>query len=370
LIRRVLLAAAPIGLLSLILIIAGADTTAAGTFNPEMRFCLEDFSTLDPNPTIPGDPTECDGDNAAGTPSDFAVGVDIASGDVNFGGIVTYIPNEWHVTRGDEFPIGTRVGLLEALATIGIINGACDNGLDLTGLGGFELYNSSLDITDTFDFAEESAKEDDIEDWAEDLDGDTLKEFVTIYPEFINRTITDEDDNPQQPIRRSAGHLIIAGAQVLIQFLIYEPGTFIDKHLTNDPALGYPSVVLLQDIGDPDLVPEPGPITDFCTPLGSTTTNWGQGDACQSVINDDSDDDDLINDGCPTLGTPESEVVLEDGSDPCANNTDDDRNDTPSPPSPSVSPTPTATASRTVWTPAPTTLMSATPASGARATKI
>lgn len=303
----------------MILILGGAEPAHAGTFNPEMRFCLEDFSTFDPNPTLPGDPAECDGVNSAGAASDFSVGLDILSGDVNFGGVVTYIPNEWHITRGDEFPIGTRVGLLEALATIGIINGACDNGLNLTGLGGFELYNSSLDITDTIDFDTETELDDTIEDWAEDLDGDGLKEFITKYPDWNNRIITDENDNPQQPIRRSAGHLIIAGAQVIIQFLIYEPGTFISKHLTNDPELGYPSVVLLQNAGDPDIVPEPGPITDFCTPLSSTTTNWGKGDACQSVINDDEDDDELINDGCPELGLTEtlSECIL-------VNRTDDD----------------------------------------------
>ena len=318
---------APVLLLSLLLILASADSIHAGTFNPEVRACLEDFSTPDPNPTTPGDPTECDGDTAAGAVADLSLGVDIPKGDVNFGGLVTYIPNEWTVARGDEFPVGTRVGLVEAVATIGIINGACDNTLNLTtSTGGFQLFNSSLDITDTIDFEFEDEGDSTRQDWAEDIDGDGLKEFVTQYPSFINRLITDEDDNPQQPIRRSAGHLVIAGADILLQYLVYEPGTFISKNLTNDPDLGYPTVVTLQNIGDPEIVPEPGPITDFCTPLGTTATLLGIGDACDSVVNDDPDDDDLINDGCPTLGTPESEAETRDGSDPCANNIDDDRN--------------------------------------------
>ena len=323
--HRLLLGAAPVLLLSLLLILASADTIHAGTFNPEARGCLEDFSTQDPNPTIPGDPTECDGDNAAGAPSDLSLGVEIASGDVNFGGLVSYIPSEWTVARGDEFPIGTRVGLVEAIATIGIINGSCDNTLNLTtSTGGFQLFNSSLDITDTIDFDTETEGDSTREDWAEDLDGDGLKEFVTKYPEFINRVITDEDDNPQQPIRRSAGHLVIAGADVLLQFLTYEPGTFINKNLANDPALGYPSVVLLQNIGDPEIVPEPGPITDFCTPLSALTTNFGTGDACDSVVDDDEDD--LVNDGCLALGASEADAEALDGGDPCDNNIDDDRN--------------------------------------------
>ncbi len=326
--HRLLLGTAPLLLLSLLLILASADTIHAGTFNPEVRACLEDFSTPDPNPTTPGDPTECDGDTAAGAPSDLSLGVDIASGDVNFAGLVSYLPHEWTVARGDEFPVGTRVGLVEAIATIGIINGSCDNTLNLTtSTGGFQLFNSSLDINDTIDFEFEDEGDATRQDWAEDIDGDGLKEFVTRYPSFINRVITDEDDNPQQPIRRSAGHLVIAGADVLVQYLIYEPGTFISKNLTNDPALGYPAVVTLQNIGDPEIVPEPGPITDFCTPLGTNVTLLGTGDACDSVVNDDPEDDDLINDGCPTLGTPESESETRDGSDPCANNIDDDRND-------------------------------------------
>ncbi len=326
--HRLLLGTAPVLLLSLLLILAGADTIHAGTFNPTVRACLEDFSTPDPNPTTPGDPTECDGDTAAGAPSDLALGVEIASGDVNFGGLVTYIPNEWTVARGDEFPIGTRVGLVEAIATIGIINGACDNTLNLTtSTAGFQLFNSSLDINDTIDFDTEDEGDTTRQDWAEDLDEDGLKEFVTKYPDFINRLITDEDDNPQQPIRRSAGHLVIAGADVLLQYLVYEPGTFISKNLTNDPALGYPTVVTLQNLGDPEIVPEPGPITDFCTPLSSNVTLLGIGDACDSVVNDDPEDDDLVNDGCATLGTPESESEARDGSDPCANNIDDDRLD-------------------------------------------
>jgi hypothetical protein len=324
--RRLLFSGVLLGLMALLVVLGGTDTTYAGTFNPEMRFCFDDFSTLDPNPTQPGDEGECDGDNSAGAASTFALGFDVPTGDVNFAAIVIYLPNEWTITPGDEFPIGTRVGLLEAIATIGIINGPCDSTLNLLGqTAGFELYNASLDESDTITFDEEAGGDDEYrQDWAEDLDGNGLIEAVDKYPDFIGRIIDDEEGNPQHPFRRSAGSLIIAGADVLIQYVVYEPGTFIDKNLPNDPALGYPSVVLLQNAGDPDVVPEPNPITDFCTPLGATTSNFGTGDACVSVVNDDPDDDDLVNDGCVTFGTPESEAETSDGSDPCANNVDDD----------------------------------------------
>ncbi len=331
--RLPLFSGALFGLLALLVVLGATDSAYAGTFNPQVRFCFDDFSTVDINPTQPGDPGECDGDNSAGTPSTFVTGFDLPEGDVNFAGIIAYIPNEWAITPGDELPIGTKVGLLESIATIGIINGACDNTLELVGLtAGFELFNASIDINDTIEYQEESGGDDTRQDWVEDLNENGLFDGLDKYPAFINRVIMDENDNPQQPFRRSAGFLIIAGADILIQYLVYEPGTFINKNLSNDPALGYPTVTLLVNAGDPELVPEPGPITDFCSPLGAQVTSFGLGDACASgnrgeVINDDPEDDDLFNDGCPALGTPESEVVLDDGSDPCANAVDDDRND-------------------------------------------
>ncbi len=317
--RLSLFGGAFIGLLAMLIILGGTDSAYA-TFNPTVRFCFDDFSTVDANPTEPGDPGECDGDSSAGAPSTFILGIDLPKGDANFAGLVSYIPNEWTVTPGDEFPIGTKAGLVEAIATIGIINGACNSTLNLIGTAGFTLFNASTDITDTFEFIDEELGDSTKQDWAEDLDGNGLIEAVDKYPAFANRIIQDENDNPQQPIRRAAGLLIFAGADVLVQYLLFDGGTFINKNLPDDPGLGYPSVTLLQNAGDPDVVPEPGPITDFCTPLGATVTNFGTGDACDSVVNDDPDDDDITNDGCPALGEPET-------GEQCQNSEDDDRND-------------------------------------------
>ena len=324
--KRSLLWGSGLALTALVALLGSSDTTLA-TFEPQQRFCFEDFSTPDPNAATEGDPGECDGVDSAGAAADFRLGFSIPQGDANFAAIVTYLPNEWNITRGDEFPIGTKVGILEAIATIGIINGACNNTLRLIGTGGFELYNASTDISDTIEFQEEGGGDPTRQDWAEDLDENGLFDGVEKYPAFINRLLKDADDKPLQPIRRSAGGQIVATADVLLQYLIFEPGTFVSKNLSNDPALGYPTVVLLQNAGDPDLVPEPGPITDFCSPLGASVTNVGKGDPCDSVVNDDEDDDDLVNDGCPAIGTPESEAEPTDGGDPCANSVDDDRND-------------------------------------------
>jgi hypothetical protein len=67
----------------------------------------------------------------------------------------------------------------------------------------------------------------------------------------------------------------VAGTPVLLQFLVYEPGTLIDEDIPNDEELGFPTVTYLQAAGDPDIVPEPGVITDFCSPLVVTNTTLG-----------------------------------------------------------------------------------------------
>ncbi len=77
-----------------------------------------------------------------------------------------------------------------------------------------------------------------------------------------------------QPIRRSADVTVVASVNVLLQFLIFEPGTFIDENIPNDPELGFPSVTILQNAGDPEPEPTPGVITDFCTPLTTHNTTF------------------------------------------------------------------------------------------------
>ena len=66
-----------------------------------------------------------------------------------------------------------------------------------------------------------------------------------------------------------------------LNLVIFEPGTTFKNPITGqvfttDPALGYPSVTILQDLGDPDVQPNPdSTITDFCTPLSTNITTCG-----------------------------------------------------------------------------------------------
>ena len=238
-----------LGLLALILVLGSADSAQAGTFNPELVITMAD--------------------NAPEASADFTADFNLPSGDVNFAALVTFIPKNFGIVPGDKIPIGAVVGDLTAQATLGLINAACANVLPVE----FTMLNASIDPTDTVVYLDED--DNGTEDYAEDLDESGLQDGFEKYPDFITRVLVDEQDKPLQPLRRSAGITIVASINVLLQFLVFEPGTFINEEIPHDESLGYPSVVLLQNAGDPTTDPIPGPITDFCTPLLSVNTSYG-----------------------------------------------------------------------------------------------
>jgi hypothetical protein len=234
--------------LALVLVIGGYDSARAGTFDPILQV---DVATTDPN-----------------TPSDYTVTFGVPEGNVNFAGVVAFIPSDWGIIAGDAIEDGTPVGMLTADATLGLVNGSCSQKVPVE----FEMYDASLDESETVSF--EDLDEDLTRDFAENNIDPDIPDSVFLYPDFIPRVF----DEGQQPVRRSAGVSIVAGTPVLLQFLIFPPGTFINENIPSDAELGYPSVTLLQNIGDPNIVPAPGVITDFCSPLTSVNQSFG-GDA-------------------------------------------------------------------------------------------
>ena len=242
--KPVLLIAAAVAALALSAIVGTTDSVRATTFNPTIEISVA-------NPT-------------AGAHSDFTTDFNVPSGDVNFGAAVFFFPSDWDVTAPEDVPLGAIVGQLTAQATLGLVNGQCDNILTVQ----FKMLNSSVDITDTVAF--DDADDNGTGDVFEDKDDSGLQDGIEKYPEFINR-ITDD----AQPIRRAAGVEIVAGVNVLLQFLVFDPGTSIIREIPSDESLGYPTVTFLQSIGDPEATPEPNAITDFCSPLTSQNITFG-----------------------------------------------------------------------------------------------
>jgi hypothetical protein len=236
---------AMVAVLATVLLLGKADTAfAEATFNPELNVAL-----ATPTPE---------------TPSDYTVKFNLPKGDVNFAGVIAFIPPEWGVVTGDKVPVGADVGKLTAQSTLGLINAACNQDVPVE----FNMKNGSIDRSKTISF--DDLDENNTRDFAEDGNGDGNDDAIDLYPDFLDR-IVDE-----QPIRRSAGITLVAGTPVLLQFLVFEPGILIRDDIPNDPELGFPSVTFLQNIGDDSAVPAPGVITDFCTPLVTDNLTLGQ----------------------------------------------------------------------------------------------
>jgi hypothetical protein len=241
---------AAIALIAIVLVSSPSDTYA-GTFAPSLEITVDQ--------------------NEPETPTGFTSSFGIGNEDTNFAAVVSYLPPDWGIVHGNDIPIAADVGTLDAQATLGLIGSACNQVLPVH----FDFKNSSIDLGDTVSF--DDVDDNGTQDFAEDKDDDGEYDSVTKYPEFLLRVLDNEDTGePLQPIRRSSGIAIVAGIPVLLQFLIFPPGTVIDEDLPSEESYGWPSVTVLQNAGDPDIEPEPGPITDFCAPLETTNITFGE----------------------------------------------------------------------------------------------
>ena len=241
---------------ALALLVGGADSVHATTFNPTLAIAADD-----PTP---------------GAPSDVVANFDLPSGDVNFAAVVNFIPRDWGVVNGADIPIGMQTGVLDAQSVLGLANGACGTQLPVQ----FDMLNASINTNDTVPFTDED--DNNTNDFADDSDGNGIFDGIDKYPDFLNRVFKDTDSGEIiQPLRRSAGVTPVAGIAVFLEFLIFPPGTKLPTRGSNVPLpseeeLGYPSVTVLQSIGDPDATPAPSIINDFCTPLATINRSFGQ----------------------------------------------------------------------------------------------
>jgi hypothetical protein len=223
----------------------GRVTAALECFDPEASVTLSSYDA---------------GDNA-----DVTSTFEIPSGDVNFDAMVLYMPGEWGVATDSSVPDGTEVGSLETVSTVGLLGGACTTALPLT----FTLMDATTDTSATVTFG----------DQFQDADADTLPDGVEKYPDFLTRMFPDIS-----PRARYFAETSVAGSMASLNFVIFEPGALEDI-FGGDASWGYPMVIVLNDLGDPMAVPEPGAISDFCTPLETSTTLLGESDSVVLLTN-------------------------------------------------------------------------------------
>ena len=339
-----------LALLAALVVFLSADDTRAAPppFEPGGMVCFENLESAG----------ECDGDTAPGAAADlrskFCVGWnddcsirDATVNDSNFGGIVGFTPAEWTVPTGAEIPTGAIAGRLDSEAWLGLLNDACKNPVKVA----FTMLNASVDIGNTIAPREEG-KTDVMQPLAMDADGNGIPDGADKYPKYL-ADFFKVDGAVIQPRARLFGITNIQQSWVALNFVFFEPGATIEvaqTRITFNPALGYPSITILQD---PTAQAAPGAITDFCAPLFSANIALGktidnpctpasvagancpvtadskpeQADLgypsfpCDNRSKFDDDGDGKVNDGCAQVN-----AIAESGAD-CDNDTSDDGED-------------------------------------------
>ena len=252
-------------------------------------------------------------DVTPGANSDLTVELDLDSPDSIFSSTISFIPGAWGIAGcpvGDPdsasrdcadlaIPDGSLVGRVESDATLSLLNSACSNALDLT----FDLMDATTDMSTTVVFHDDPDDADVAGEQFEDDNGDGIPNGADMYPDYLTRLIRTlpfgvEGSEVIQPIARSYSQIKVADTvdNVSVQFLILEPGGMING-LPLDPSLGFPVVLVLNNLGDPGQVAEPDPVTGFCSPLSSVGTTFGMTQDNPNTVADESGVVNLTNPG-------------------------------------------------------------------------
>ena len=225
----------------------------------------------------------------AGANSDSSVVLNIPAPDANFSAVIGFLDENTGIgtcpannysaaTRAcadQAVPNGALVAKTVSDATLGLVNNPCNS--VISGIT-FDLMDATTDMTNVVVFEDTDANNKGQQ--FEDKDGNGLPDGVDKYPDYLTRLIYGPEvfgtpgSAPLQPLQRSYGQTVVAGTDVSLQFLVMEKGIKING-LQLNPADGFPVVTVLQNTGDPGAVPQPPTITDFCSPLASTTTRYG-----------------------------------------------------------------------------------------------
>ena len=228
-----------LGAVALAALLLGQDTATATSFSPTGTVVLAD--------------------SAPGATSDITDTFELPAPDANFAGVISFTPADWSVAADADIPDGALVADLTSVSTLGLFNNPCNTALSAS----FQMMDATTSTANQTTFSSQFA----------DDDADGIPNGAELYPDYLMRIPLVAGLTPRARIYGQT-HWAAAGINISVNLLVFEPGTNLGS-IDNDPALGYPSVTVLQNGRDPVLVPAPSPITDFCSSLSTTTTTFG-----------------------------------------------------------------------------------------------
>jgi hypothetical protein len=219
--------------------------------------------------------------------------------DYNYAGIVNFLPS---APRDSDIPDGAILGTQRSLLSIGVVNNPCQFQLDGGFSPAFQFMEATTDINNTVEPL--PFRNNDLAILAGDsppFDGRVdvnPPPAVAQYPSFLNAIFdpdwvdfgpdriagnADDNDGPLPPLKprfrsvAAATLLHITFDWLLLQELIFEPGTKLPNLPPFDPSLGYPAVTVLQMTSAAGSAAPVAPslVTDFCTPLRESILSYG-----------------------------------------------------------------------------------------------
>jgi len=243
------------GLLALALALFGSTDTQAQSYKPLFTYTVAI--------------------NVGGAASDTVNVITINAPDLNYedSSLYTFSPIDGWSATSAAIPIADKVGTLAASVSVGLIGGPCSTPLPPN----FILENASVDTSDVLGPADmfwllKNAVTNPVPKAGK---GNVLiPDYLEAMPHFVNELLDPPGVAPPLQLRaRYAGYTTVAGMNILIQFLVLNPGQLMQlggiKALLG-PELGHPSLVVLNN--PISQVEAPGAISDFCTSLNTTTT--------------------------------------------------------------------------------------------------
>ena len=242
------------GLIALFAVIAasglflGRDASAAGGLSPCGTTSLSVSAAM-----APADITTQFGIGLDPTTCRPITNPDIHPNQYNSGLLISFTPPGWGVTKSSDVPIGTKVGTFASKTTLGLLNSPCTAFLTVN----FDLYNGTIDPNGPT-VAELPPLDNNgipTKDRLSPMKAPTaggVPTAATAWPTYLNDVATKAGTDPSGLIARYVGvNSQSSSTTVVVQFLVFQPGATVSNRIKLDPALGYPTVPVLQDPTQP-----------------------------------------------------------------------------------------------------------------------
>jgi len=215
------------------------------TFTPEAEIILSDYN--------------------ASSNADVTSNFIVPSGDVSLDSVITFHPPDWGIATDADVPDGTEVGELTSQVTLGLLNNPCNAVLNLH----FDPFDSTNELTT--EFADSG-----------DIGNGTWNGYDPVCPGGQMRAICQWPGFLSElfpGVTPRARYLGVAeplpGTKVILNFLVFEPGTSFPDHPSFPSDWGYGALTILNN---PTTAAAPSPITGNCTPVVSSNTIHGTAD--------------------------------------------------------------------------------------------